>query len=68
MNIDPDLPETGKLAWLARRLNRINANLRSLQPINTPDSLTGHTVLGTTRRSQAKAVKQTTDDDGARWA
>jgi hypothetical protein len=56
MNLDPDLPETGRLAWLARRLNRINQALRSLQPVQGPDILTGHSALGVTRRPKAKAT------------
>lgn len=69
MNIDPDLPETGRLAWLARRLNRIYAVLRSLQPVNTPDTNTSHTVLGVTRRPRAgKTTGAAGKDDEARWA
>ena len=71
MQIDPDLPETGRLAWLARRLNRIYAVLRSLQPVNNPDMRTGHTALGVTQRPKTEpGAKSGGDDDGggARWA
>lgn len=69
MQIDPDLPETGRLAWLARRLNNIYKVLRSLQPINTPKVNTGHTVLGVTRTPTDRDKKQSGDDGGdARWA
>jgi len=69
MNLDPDLPEVGRLAWLAKRLNRINAQLRSLQPVNSPDILTGHTALGVTHRLKAVSKSATSgEDDGARWA
>ena len=69
MNLDPDLPETGRLAWLARRLNHVNAHLRSLQPVSTPEELITHTALGVVRRikpgSKGSAIGE---DDGARWA
>jgi len=69
MNLDPDLPEVGRLAWLARRLNHVNATLRSLQPINTPDELISHSALGVTRRVKPKGGADTADEDsGARWA
>lgn len=56
--IDPDLPENGPMSWLARRLNRINANLRSLRPSSSIDSLTDHTAVGVTRRPKATTVQQ----------
>lgn len=67
---DPDLPETGRLAWLARRLNRINETLRSLQPVNTPETTVSHTALGTSRRvkESEKTISSGDEDDGARWA
>ncbi len=68
MQIDPDLPETGRLAWLARRLNRIYAVLRSLQPVNDPKTRTGHTVLGVTRAPKEDAKRAEGDDNEARWA
>ncbi len=70
MQIDPDLPETGRLAWLARRLNRIYAVLRSLQPINTPGIKTSHTVLGVKREITQSTKKEGGDSDGgdARWS
>jgi hypothetical protein len=69
MQIDPDLPETGRLAWLARRLNRIYAVLRSLQPVNSPDIETTRTMLGTVKRPTDGKTSGAGDDSGdARWA
>lgn len=70
IRIDTDLPETGRLAWLARRLNHINEALRSLQPVNTPDIKVTHTAIGTSHRSETSgnAVSDGDEDDGARWA
>ncbi len=68
MHIDPDLPETGRLAWLARRLNRIYAVLRSLQPINTPGTKTSHTVLGVKREVQTKKNEGGDNGGDARWS
>lgn len=70
IRLDPDLPETGRLAWLARRLNHINEALRSLQPVNTPESKVTHSAIGTSIKTNpsAKAAAASDDDDGPRWA
>lgn len=70
IRIDPDLPETGRLAWLARRLNRIYEALRSLQPVNTPETNVTHSAIGTSVKTKptGKSESGADDDNGARWA
>ena len=58
MELDSDLPESGPLGWLARRLNKINAHLRSLRPASSIDMKTDHTAIGVVRRPKATNVEE----------